>query len=259
MASLDLSLNAAIRKTKVERLDILTCGALPPNPSEILASETMKDVLALLKEKYEFVVIDAPPVIAVTDAAVLAPQVDGALLVIESARNDRDIILKAKGLLDRVNVNLVGAVLNNVRAKNLYGDYDYYTQEKEKKKELLIAAKKNQEQKIKQAQIFINRFRASNTRGRSVQSRIKALNKMEKIEIPGQKKKIRFQFPQPPHSAPGPLARGHNLLLHDAEPGPTQPQLARSRTQRLTRDHGPPADRAGHRQPRGHGRILPSA
>jgi tyrosine-protein kinase Etk/Wzc len=126
MAALDLSINAAIHKTKIERLDLLTCGVLPPNPSEILASETMKDLLALLKEKYEFVVIDAPPVIAVTDAAVLAPQADGTLLVVESARNDREIILKAKGLLDRVNVNILGAVLNNVREKNLYGDYDYY-------------------------------------------------------------------------------------------------------------------------------------
>ncbi|MBN1559443.1 polysaccharide biosynthesis tyrosine autokinase [candidate division KSB1 bacterium] len=126
MAALDLSLNAAIHKTRVDKLDILTCGILPPNPSEILAGETMRDLLSLLKEKYEFVVVDAPPVIAVTDAAVLAPQVDGALMVIESAKNDREIILKAKGLLDRVKVNLLGAVLNNVRAKNLYGDYDYY-------------------------------------------------------------------------------------------------------------------------------------
>jgi len=126
MASLDMAINAAIHKTSIERLDVLTCGALPSNPSEILAGETMKDLMSLVKEKYEFVVVDAPPVIAVTDAAVLAPQVDAAALVIESARNDRDIILKAKGLLERVGVNLLGAVLNNVRERNLYGDYDYY-------------------------------------------------------------------------------------------------------------------------------------
>ncbi|MBN1482203.1 polysaccharide biosynthesis tyrosine autokinase [candidate division KSB1 bacterium] len=126
MVALDLAIKAAVHKTKIDGLDILTCGMLPPNPSEILAGETMKDLLALLREKYEFVVIDAPPVIAVTDAAVLAPHVDGALLVIESARNDREIILKAKSLLDHVNVNLIGAVLNNVREKNLYGGYDYY-------------------------------------------------------------------------------------------------------------------------------------
>ena len=121
-----MAINAAIHKTSIERLDVLTCGALPSNPSEILAGETMKDLMSLVKEKYEFVVVDAPPVIAVTDAAVLAPQVDAAALVIESARNDRDIILKAKGLLERVGVNLLGAVLNNVRERNLYGDYDYY-------------------------------------------------------------------------------------------------------------------------------------
>ena len=126
MASLDMAIDAAVHKTHIERLDILTCGALPPNPSEILASETMKDLLSLVKERYEFVVIDAPPVIAVTDAAVLAPQADAALLVVESARNDREIILKAKALLDRVGVNLLGVVLNNVRERNLYGDYDYY-------------------------------------------------------------------------------------------------------------------------------------
>ncbi len=126
MASLDMAINATVHKTNIERLHVLTCGVLPRNPSEILASEAMKDLLALVKERYEFVVIDAPPVIAVTDAAVLAPQVDAAVLVIESARNDREIILKAKGLLDRVGVNLLGAVLNNVRERNLYGDYDYY-------------------------------------------------------------------------------------------------------------------------------------
>lgn len=126
MASLDMAIAAVVHKTNIERLDVLTCGALPPNPSEVLGSETMKDLMSLVKEKYEFVVVDAPPVIAVTDAAVLAPQVDAAALVIESARNDRDIILKAKGLLERVGVNLLGAVLNNVRERNLYGDYDYY-------------------------------------------------------------------------------------------------------------------------------------
>jgi uncharacterized protein involved in exopolysaccharide biosynthesis/Mrp family chromosome partitioning ATPase len=126
MVSLDIALSAAIHKTKVEHLEVLTCGLLPSNPSEILSGETMKDLMALVKEKYEFIIIDAPPVIAVTDAAVLAPQMDAVLMVTESARNDRDIMLKAKGLLDRVGANLMGAVLNNVHERNLYGDYDYY-------------------------------------------------------------------------------------------------------------------------------------
>ncbi len=126
IASLDLAITAAVQATKIDHLDVLTCGSLPLNPSEMLASETMRDLLSLVKEKYELIVIDAPPIIAVTDAAVMAPNVDGVALVIESGRNDKEIILKAKSLLERVGVNLIGAVLNNVREKNLYGDYDYY-------------------------------------------------------------------------------------------------------------------------------------
>ncbi len=126
IASLDLAITEAIHPTNIKGLDVLTCGELPTNPSEVLASETMKDLLSLVKEKYEFVAIDAPPIIAVTDAAVLAPNIDGVLLVIESGRNDKEIIQKATSLLDRVGVNIIGAILNNVREKNLYGDYDYY-------------------------------------------------------------------------------------------------------------------------------------
>jgi tyrosine-protein kinase Etk/Wzc len=126
IASLDLAITAAVQPTPTEKLEVLTCGVLPPNPSEVLASETMRDLLALVRERYEIVVIDAPPIIAVTDAAVLAPQVDGVALVIESGRNDKEIIQKAKGLLERVGVNVIGAILNNVQEKNLYGDYDYY-------------------------------------------------------------------------------------------------------------------------------------
>jgi capsular exopolysaccharide synthesis family protein len=126
IASLDTAITAAVQPTVIDKLEVLTCGVLPPNPSEQLASETMRDLLALVKEKYEMVIIDAPPLIAVTDAAVLAPHVDGVALIIESGQNDREIILKAKSLLDRVGVNFMGAILNNVREKNLYGDYNYY-------------------------------------------------------------------------------------------------------------------------------------
>lgn len=126
IAALDVAIAEAVHRTSIERLEVLPCGFLPSNPSEILASETMKDLLTLVKEKYEFVVIDAPPIIAVTDAAVLAPYVDAVALIVESGRNDREIIVKAKNLIDRVGVNLIGVILNNVREKNLYGDYDYY-------------------------------------------------------------------------------------------------------------------------------------
>lgn len=126
MVSMDLSLSAAVHKTKVNHLDVLTCGTIPPNPAELLATEKMKDLLTIVREKYDFVVIDAPPMIAVTDAAILAPMVDGTLLVIESGRNEKHILDKAISMLDHVGINLLGAVLNRVRIKQLYGGYDYY-------------------------------------------------------------------------------------------------------------------------------------
>ncbi len=126
MASLSVAVSEAIQKTSVSRLDFLSSGDYPENPSEILASDTMRDLLELVSEKYDFVVIDAPPIIAVTDAAVLAPHVNAIALVIESGRNDKEIILKAKGMLDRVSNRVVGAIVNNIHEKNLYGDYNYY-------------------------------------------------------------------------------------------------------------------------------------
>lgn len=123
---LAVSIFEAIQPTQINNLHLLGSGVLPPNPSEILGSETMKKTLAILKEKYEFIIIDAPPAVAVTDAAVLGLIVDGVALVIESGRNDREIILKAKSIIERVGINLVGVILNNVMEKNLYGDYNYY-------------------------------------------------------------------------------------------------------------------------------------
>jgi tyrosine-protein kinase Etk/Wzc len=126
MAALDLAVTEAIRRTPIENMDVLTSGEIMSNPSELLASDTMRDVLSLIRERYDFVVVDTPPIIAVTDAAVLASGMDAMALVIESGRNEREIILKAKGLLERLGVRITGVILNNVHEKNLYGDYDYY-------------------------------------------------------------------------------------------------------------------------------------
>ena len=126
VTSLELAISEAIQTTKIKELDVLTCGKLPANPSELLAGQTIAELLKLLKTQYEFVLIDTPPIIAVTDAAVLGPHVDAVAIVIESGRNDKEIIQKAKSLVDLVEVNVLGAILNNVREKNLYGDYNYY-------------------------------------------------------------------------------------------------------------------------------------
>ena len=109
--------------TGVENLWLLPSGPLPPNPAEILGSRRMEEIIAALKARTDIVLFDAPPVIAVTDAAVLGTKVDGVLLVISAAKTRRDHALRAKELLEKVKVRLVGAVLNNALSDQSLGGY----------------------------------------------------------------------------------------------------------------------------------------
>lgn len=102
-----------LQPTQVENLHVLTSGPVPPNPAEILGSQRMNEVLAMLRDTAEYVLIDTPPIIAVTDAAVLAPRVDGVLLVINAGKTRRDLAVKARDMLQQVNAHLLGVVLNN--------------------------------------------------------------------------------------------------------------------------------------------------
>jgi len=111
-------------ETGVEGLQLLPSGPLPPNPSELVGSRRMGEIIKALSERADLVLFDAPPVIAVTDAAVLASRVDGVLLVIRAGATKRDHAKRAKALLDKVNAHVVGAVLNNVKMDTSY--YQYY-------------------------------------------------------------------------------------------------------------------------------------
>jgi non-specific protein-tyrosine kinase len=108
-------------------LRLLSSGTIPPNPSELLASRRMSDLVAALLVQADMVLFDAPPVIAVTDAAVLASKVDAALLVVSAGKTKRDHAKKAKALLEKVNARLIGTVLNNVKGEA--GMYQYYSSE----------------------------------------------------------------------------------------------------------------------------------
>lgn len=96
----------------VENLSLLPSGPLPPNPADILGSSKMEQVIGALKERADVILFDAPPVVAVTDAAVLGTKVDGVLLVVSAGRTRRDRAERAKELLERVHVRILGAVLN---------------------------------------------------------------------------------------------------------------------------------------------------
>jgi len=104
-----------LQDTDVQGLQLVSSGPLPPNPSELLGSRRMEEIIAALLERADVVLFDAPPVVAVTDAAVLSTKVDGVLLVINAGGTKRDYARAATARLEKVNANLLGAVLNNVK------------------------------------------------------------------------------------------------------------------------------------------------
>jgi non-specific protein-tyrosine kinase len=112
-----------LQATEVESLRVLTSGRLPQNPSVLLGSERMEEVIAALTAQADLVILTAPPVIAVTDAALLASRVDGTLLVIRARGTQRDHVQRAKVLLEKVNARLVGAVLTNASLDSSVSSY----------------------------------------------------------------------------------------------------------------------------------------
>ncbi|MDP2960746.1 MAG: polysaccharide biosynthesis tyrosine autokinase, partial [candidate division Zixibacteria bacterium] len=122
----NVPLREIIQKTPIENLSLLTCGVLPPNPSELLGSKKMKNLLEELKENYEMILFDSPPVIAVTDAAVLSTLLDGVVLVASSGSTSREAIQRAITLLENVKSHLIGGVLNKIKVESVYGSYHYY-------------------------------------------------------------------------------------------------------------------------------------
>ncbi len=119
-------LDDIIKPTFVDNLSIIPCGPLPPNPSELLGSEEMLDLINQLKNKYEVILFDSPPVIAVTDAAILSTLVDGIILVIKAHQTHREAIKRAKNLLDNAEARVFGSLLNGVNIKKTYGTNYYY-------------------------------------------------------------------------------------------------------------------------------------
>jgi capsular exopolysaccharide synthesis family protein len=104
-----------LQETGIAGLSVLTSGPLPPNPADLMGSRRMEEVIAALAEQADQVFFDTPPVVAVTDAAVLATKVDGVLLVISASKTRRDYARTAVQRLEQINARLVGTVLTNVQ------------------------------------------------------------------------------------------------------------------------------------------------
>jgi capsular exopolysaccharide synthesis family protein len=125
-------LDSAIHRTEVPNLSTLSTGPLPPNPSELLHSAAFSRVLDALRERFDRIIIDSPPIVPVTDAAVLARQVDGTVLVVRAFETTRESVSRARRALSDVGIQLVGCVLNSVevnRPEYGYYRYQYYRRE----------------------------------------------------------------------------------------------------------------------------------
>lgn len=115
-----------IRTSPIRNLDIITSGTIPPNPSELIGSERMKEFLAEMQKRYDLILIDTPPVIAVTDAQVVSTFVDGMILVLSSGVTQTELAKRSKDLILKVGGKVIGLVLNNFDIYSTYGSYYKY-------------------------------------------------------------------------------------------------------------------------------------
>ncbi|MGL4875752.1 MAG: CpsD/CapB family tyrosine-protein kinase [Clostridium sp.] len=116
---------AKYTKSYNDNLDVITAGKIPPNPSEMLSSRAMTDLLELLDKEYDYVILDSPPLHAVTDAQILSTKVNGVVLVVRAGKTKKDSVIAAKATLDKVNAKIIGTVLNGLeQSKDKY--YYYY-------------------------------------------------------------------------------------------------------------------------------------
>jgi capsular exopolysaccharide synthesis family protein len=118
------NLDQAISATDVENLSVLTSGPIPPNPAELLGSKAMQELLEVAKANFDIILIDTPPVLAVTDAGILGHHSDGTVLVVKANSTVKEDVLRAKELLVKASVNLIGTVLTG--SEDMESQYYYY-------------------------------------------------------------------------------------------------------------------------------------
>lgn len=115
-----------VKTSEIENLDIITCGPIPPNPAELLSSQTMNKVIEVMKEIYDIIIFDAPPVLSVADAQILANKCEGTILIMSAGTTEKVEAQKAKEALVSSQANIIGVVLNNFELQKDHYYYQYY-------------------------------------------------------------------------------------------------------------------------------------
>ncbi len=119
-------LKEIVHQTKVENLSIITAGELPPNPSELLGSDNMSQLVDQLENEYDMVLFDSPPIVAVTDASMISGELDAIALVVKVGQTERSAVDRALDTITNVKAPLIGAIINGASQESLGGRYAYY-------------------------------------------------------------------------------------------------------------------------------------
>lgn len=123
----NVSLEDIVFETTVDNLDVIDSGPIPPNPSELVSSVRIQNLIKQLKGKYDVLIFDVPPILAVTDAQIISTYVDGTILVVREGYTYKDDVKKAINLINNVGGKFVGAILNDVPSNtNAKYGYGYY-------------------------------------------------------------------------------------------------------------------------------------
>jgi capsular exopolysaccharide synthesis family protein len=129
------TLEEAITHTELHNLDVMTSGPMPPNPAELLGSLQMRELLAAAKKKYDRLILDGPPCLLISDAMVLATQVDATIMVARAASSAKGALRRAREQFQRINARMIGAILNGVQVRpggyfrQQYREFYEYTSE----------------------------------------------------------------------------------------------------------------------------------
>jgi capsular exopolysaccharide synthesis family protein len=136
-----MDIDEVLKNPGLGYLYLLPSGALPFNPTEILGAKEFDILIAQLRERFDVILFDAPPILPVADASILAPKMDATLLCYEIGRTSRHALIRAKAQLESTKANILGVILNHTNPETEFAEvypyyykYKYYTQEKKEDK-----------------------------------------------------------------------------------------------------------------------------
>ena len=122
----DAELESTIGQTRIHNLTVLPRGEIPRNPSELLSSKKMRGLLEELKSKFDYNILDSPPIVPLTDACVISSQVDGVIFVVQAHRTPRRVVKQAQNMLEHVHAKILGFILTQTETKEHADRYGYY-------------------------------------------------------------------------------------------------------------------------------------